>query len=220
MPKLARDSRNARKPKMSPGVAAAGVFEHIGTLEFQMSLSPRKSPPMRKAWRDVAKRVPEGGLDIEEHSGSICAALFEDLRIDVGEDALKAIHEALLRAERRKLSPDQSCAEIEAMREAFPATGFLDAIIECVQLSLHFGKTGESAFIQGVGRAGLIQASASNRAVEEWRLRAGKAPLGLERSIRARQNLDGALKAGRMRGFGSEVMQRVRGRLDAGPEIG
>lgn len=179
----------------------------------------RKNAPLRKAWRAVARWAPKDGLTIDERSDSVRAALFEDLEVDVGEDALRAIHAALARAEKMRLSPGEACAKIESMRDAYPASGFLEAILEHIQVSLHFGKTGERAFINGVSRAAIDHASAGNRQVEERYHGKEKDPPGFEMSMRVRQNLGGGLRSGRLGNFGAEVMQRMRGELDAGPKM-
>lgn len=185
-----------------------------------MTLSPQKSPPLRKAWRDVAKGAAKDSLTADERCERVCAALFEDLSADVGDEAIKAIQETLETAEKRQFSPEAALREIEALRRTLPPTGFMDSILDHINISLHFGETGEEAFASGMKRAALERASAGNRSVEEWHHRKARSPMGLERSIRLRQNLDGALGAERMSRFGSEVAQRMRGELDAGPEIG
>lgn len=195
-----------------------------------MSDGPYKSLPMRKAWRDVAERAHKGAFTLEERADGMCVALHDDLKRDVGRDALKAISSILLDFEQGNLLASQAGAELESIRGSFRSTGFLDSIIEHTQVALYQGATGEAALTKGLDCAAIDQAHANNRSVEEHYYRDTPTAKGAEKAVSVRQNLDETLQTERVRSFGSEVVQLMRGEtvstklqkdidLDAGPVI-
>lgn len=195
-----------------------------------MSDGPYKSLPMRKAWRDVAERAQKEAFSLEERTDGMCAALHDDFKRDVGKAALKAISSILVETEQGSLFADQAGAELEAIRNSQRSTGFRDSIIEHTQVALHQGFTGEAALIEGLNRAGIDQARANNRAVEEHYHRDTPTSKGAEMAANVRANLDATLQTDRVRAFGVEVIQLLRGEsvstklekdsdLDAGPVI-
>lgn len=195
-----------------------------------MSDGPYKSLPMRKAWRDVAERAHKAAFTLDERADGMCVALHDDIKRDVGKDALNAIGSILLDSEQGSLLASQAGAELEAIRIRLPATGFLDSIIEHAQVALHQGKTGETAYIEGLNRAALDQARAGSRSVEEHYHRDTPTAKGIKKAKSVRQNLEDTLQTKRVRNFGIEVIQRMRGEtvstklqkhsdLDAGPVI-
>lgn len=195
-----------------------------------MSDGPYKSLPMRKAWRDVAERAHKEAFTLEERADGMCVALHDDLKRDVGKDALKALGAILLESEQGNLLAAEAGAELEAIRNDCPSTGFLDSIIEHTQVALHQGKTGEAALTDGLNHAAIDQARANNRSVEEHYHRDTPTTKGAEKAVSVRQNLDATLQTERVRGFGNEAIQLMRGEsvstklqkdidLDAGPVI-
>lgn len=195
-----------------------------------MSDGPYKSLPMRKAWRDVAERAQKEAFSLEERTDGMCAALHDDFKRDVGKAALKAISSILVETEQGSLFADQAGAELEAIRNSQRSTGFRDSIIEHTQVAIHQGFTGEAALIEGLNRAGIDQARANNRAVEEHYHRDTPTAKGAEMAANVRANLDATLQTDRVRAFGVEVIQLLRGEsvstklekdsdLDAGPVI-
>ena len=184
-----------------------------------MSDGPYKSLPMRKAWRDVAERAQKEAFSLEERTDGMCAALHDDFKRDVGKAALKAISSILVETEQGSLFADQAGAEMEAIRNSQRSTGFRDSIIEHTQVALHQGFTGEAALIEGL-----------NRAVEEHYHRDTPTSKGAEMAANVRANLDATLQTDRVRAFGVEDIQLLRGEsvstklekdsdLDAGPVI-
>ena len=195
-----------------------------------MSDGPYRSLPMRKAWRDVAERAHKDAFTLEERADGMCVALHDDFRRDVGKDALNAIGAVLLDSEQGNLLASQAGAELEAIRSDFRSSGFLDSVIEHTQVALHQGETGEAALTEGLNRAAIDQARANNRSVEEHYHRDTPTAKGAEKAVSVRQNLDATLHTERVRGFGTEVVQLMRGEtvstklqkdsdLDAGPVI-
>lgn len=185
---------------------------------------------MRKAWRDVAERAHKDAYTLEERADGMCVALHDDFKRDVGKDALNAIGAILLDSEQGNLLSGQADAELEAIRSDFGSTGFLDSVIEHTQVALHQGATGEAAFIEGLNRAAIDQAYANNRSVEEHYHRDTPTAKGAEKAVSVRQNLDATLHTERVRSFGNEVVQLMRGEsvstklqkdsgIDAGPVI-
>ena len=195
-----------------------------------MSDGPYKSLPMRKAWRDVAERAHKAAFTLEERADAMCVALHGDFMRDVGKDALKAIGAILLDSEQGNLLANQAGAELEAIRNNYRSTGFLDSVIEHTQVTLHQGETGETALTEGLNRAVIDHAHANNRAVEEHYYRDTPTAKGAEKAVSVRKNLDATLQTERVRVFGAEVVQLMRGEtvptklqkdsnLDAGPVI-
>lgn len=195
-----------------------------------MSDGPYKSLPMRKAWRDVAERAQKEAFSLEERTDGMCAALHDDFKRDVGKAALKAISSILVETEQGSLFADQAGAELEAIRNSQRSTGFRDSIVEHTQVAIHQGFTGEAALIEGLNRAGIDQARANNRAIEEHYHRDTPTAKGAEMAANVRANLDATLQTDRVRAFGVEVIQLLRGEsvstklekdsdLDAGPVI-
>ena len=196
-----------------------------------MSDGPYRSLPMRKAWRDVAERAHKDAFTLEERADGMCVALHDDLKRDVGKDALNAIGAVLLDSEQGNLLMGHPEAELEAVRSDFRPTGFLDSIIEHTQVVLRQGMKGEAALIEGLNRAAIEQARANNRAVEEHYHRDTPTAKGAEKAVSVRQNLDATLRTERVCGFGAEAVQLMHGEtvstklqkdkdLDAGPVIG
>lgn len=195
-----------------------------------MSDGPYKSLPMRKAWRDVAERAHKDAFSLEERADGMCVALHDDRKRDVGDAVLKAIANVVVETEQGNLFADQTGAELEAIRNSQRSTGFLDSIIEHIQVAMHQGLTGEPALIEGLNRAGIDQARANIRAVEEHYHRDTPTAKGAEKATNVRANLDATLQTDRVRAFGAEVIQLMRGEsvstklekdsdLDAGPVI-
>lgn len=195
-----------------------------------MSDGPYKSLPMRKAWRDVAERAHKDAFSLEERADGMCAALHDDFKRDVGKATLKAIANVLVETEQGNLFADQAGAELEAIRNSQRSTGFCDSIIEHTQVAIHQGLTGEAALVEGLNRAGIDQAQANNRAVEEHYHRDTPTAKGAEKAANVRANLDATLQTDRVRAFGLEIIQLTRGEsvstkleknsdLDAGPVV-
>ncbi|MEM9704437.1 MAG: hypothetical protein AAF850_00015 [Pseudomonadota bacterium] len=195
-----------------------------------MSDGPYKSLKMRKAWRDVAERAHKDAFSLEERADGMCVALHDDFKRDVGKSALNAIANVLIETEQGNLFADQAGAELEAIRNSQRSTGFFDSIIEHIQVATHQGFTGEPALIEGLNRAGIDQARGNIRAVEEHYHRDTPNAEGAEKAASVRANLDATLQTDRVRAFGAEVIQLMRGEsvstklekdsdLDAGPVV-
>lgn len=195
-----------------------------------MSDGPYKSLPMRKAWRNVAELAHKEAFTPEERADAMCVALHDDIKRDVGKDALEAIGEILLDSEQGNLLASQASAELEAIRFCTRSSAFLECIIEQIQVVLHRGKSGEVALREGLERAAIDHAKSNNRSVEEHYYRDTPTKKGAEKALSVRDNLDATLKTDRVRSFASEVIQLMQGEtfsakiqkdtdVHSGPEI-
>ena len=193
-----------------------------------MSDGPYKSLPLRKSWRTVTEYAHKPAFTADECAKAMRAALHDDFKRDVPKAMMKAISVVMLDTAQGSLLPTLAHSELENIRQAHPASGLGDAIIEHTQLALHQGKTGSEALEAGCQQAAQDYARSNILSVEEHYRREPAQFQREQKTISVRQRLHDTLITGAVSAVGPEIVAMLGGQkiitrilkevgLDAGP---
>lgn len=136
-----------------------------------MSDGPHRSLPMRKAWKELAKRADQKAYDLAQVSEAVPYALASDWRNEVSPALITAIKNVFAGKDNSLRLHKVSLDQLEAAKPLAAGSVFgASAISWAVQL-IHEGRTDANALYDVVGLAAKERAYAGFRSVEEHYLR-------------------------------------------------
>lgn len=132
-----------------------------------MSDGPHRSLPMRKAWKEVAKRADELAYDSDQVSEATQHAVTSDFRNEVSYPLLKALKNVFSGRDNSLGLPEISLHQLEDTKALAAGSVFGTSMVSwCIQL-VHEGRLDMDAFHEAVGLAAKQRCFANTRSVEE-----------------------------------------------------
>lgn len=136
-----------------------------------MSDGPHRSLPLRKAWRELAKRGDQATYDPEQVAEAAKHALASDFRNEVSWPLLKALKDIFKGRDNSLGLPEIALHQLEEARALAAGSVFgMNAIAWSIQL-VNDGHLNENAFFDAVGLAAKERGFANTRSIEEHYLR-------------------------------------------------
>lgn len=135
-----------------------------------MSDGPFRSLPMRKPWKELAKRGDQETYDIEQLAEAATVALASDFKMEVSPyitHELKAIFEG---RDNSLLMPDIALQQLEELTLAAGSVFGKNAVLCSIEL-ISEGKFGADAFHEAIGLAAKMRGLANVLSVKEHALR-------------------------------------------------
>ena len=176
-----------------------------------MSDGPYKSLPMKQAWKDVSERAHRDAYNTEEREQSMCVAFHKDFEREVGNDFLTAIGSVLIDQQQGNLLASQPEFEIDAIKNSMGQSPLRDALIGHIQAALYQRFKGEAALVEAVNCTVQDHGNAHVRQIEEYYKRDATNYNERQKTESVRENLMNALASPRVRGFGDEIVDLIRG---------
>lgn len=135
-----------------------------------MSDGPHRSLPLRKLWKELAKRGDQSVYSIAEVAEAAKGALAYDLKEVKWElmDALKAVFTGRDNSLRMR---EISLQELEDAKTIAASSVFGLNAVQCAVLLINEGRFGVDAFYEAIGLAAKIRGFANIRSIEEHYLR-------------------------------------------------
>lgn len=137
-----------------------------------MSDGPHRSLPMRRAWKELAKRGDQRTYDSEQVADAATHALAGDFKNEVSAHLLSALRDVFTRRHNSLGIPEIALQQLEQARALAAGSVFgANAVAWSIQL-VHEGRLDTQALYDAVGLAAKERGFANTRSVEEHYLRA------------------------------------------------
>lgn len=136
-----------------------------------MSDGPHRSLPLRRPWKEVAKRGDQRTYDTTQVAEAATLALVSDFRNEVSGALISALKNVFNGKENSLRLPEIALDQLEAAKSLAAGSVFgRNAVAWCIQL-VHEGRTDPEAIYEAVGLAAKERGYAATRQVEEHFLR-------------------------------------------------
>ncbi|MER8764746.1 MULTISPECIES: hypothetical protein [unclassified Mesorhizobium] len=136
-----------------------------------MSDGPHRSLPMRRPWKEVAKRGDQRTYDSAQVTEAATYALTSDFKNEVSGALISALKSVFNGRENSLRLPEIALDQLEAAKPLAAGSVFgTNAVSWCVQL-VHEGRMDPDALYEAVGLAAKERGFAATRQVEEHFLR-------------------------------------------------
>jgi hypothetical protein len=136
-----------------------------------MSDGPHRSLPMRRAWKELAKRADQRAYDSEQVSEAVPHALASDWKNEVSGALITALKNVFAGRDNSLRIPEIALDQLEAAKPLAAGSVFgMNAVSWSVQL-VNEGRMDEDALYEAVGLAAKERGFAGARQVEEHWLR-------------------------------------------------
>jgi hypothetical protein len=136
-----------------------------------MSDGPHRSLPMRRAWKELAKRGDESAYEAEQVADAAKHALASDFRKEVSYAVVKALKDVFSGVDNSLGIPELALQQLEHARTLAAGSVFgLNAVAWSIHL-VHEGRLDDSAFHEAVGFAAKERGFANARQIEEHYVR-------------------------------------------------
>ncbi|WP_323119751.1 hypothetical protein [Burkholderia alba] len=136
-----------------------------------MSDGPHRSLPMRKAWKELAKRGDQSTYDLEQVTDAAKHALARDFRKEVDYSVIKALKDVFTGRDNSLGLPEIALQQLEEARTLAAGSVFgLNAVAWGVYV-VNSGRLDEDAFLEAIGFAAKERGIANTRQIEEHYLR-------------------------------------------------
>ncbi|AOO85149.1 hypothetical protein [Bosea vaviloviae] len=136
-----------------------------------MSDGPHRSLPMRRPWKEVAKRGDQRTYDAAQVTEAATYALASDFKNEVSGALISALKNVFNGRENSLRLPEIALDQLEAAKPLAAGSVFgANAVSWCVQL-VHEGRMDPEALYEAVGLAAKERGFAATRQVEEHFLR-------------------------------------------------
>jgi hypothetical protein len=143
----------------------------ILTLEGIMSDGPHRSLPMRKAWKELAKRGDQLTYDSEQVAEAASRALASDFKNEVSAPLISALKDVFTGRDNSLGLTEIALHQLEDAKALAAGSVFgVNAIAWSIQL-VNEGRLDKDALYEAVGLAAKERGFANTRAVEEHYLR-------------------------------------------------
>ena len=136
-----------------------------------MSDGPHRSLPMRKAWKELAKRADQRTYDELQLREALPFAIASDWKNEVSGALIRALKNVFAGKDNSLGIPDIAINQLEASRPLAAGSVFgMNAVSWCIQL-VNEGRIGMEALYEAVGNAAKERGFAGSRQIEEHFLR-------------------------------------------------
>lgn len=136
-----------------------------------MSDGPHRSLPMRRPWKELAKRGDQLAYDSEQVSEAATHALVSDFKNEVSGRLLGALKDVFLRRDNSLGISEVAIEQLEKAKALAAGSVFgTNAVAWCIQL-VHEGRLDQQALYDAVGLAAKERGFANARSTEEHYLR-------------------------------------------------
>ncbi|WP_321794830.1 hypothetical protein [Caballeronia sp. J97] len=136
-----------------------------------MSDGPHRSLPLRRAWKELAKRGDESTYDATSVAEAAKDALASDFRKEVKYAVIKALKDVFSGVDNSLGLPELALEQLEHARTLAAGSVFgLNAVAWGIHL-VHEGRLDESAFHEALGFAAKDRGFANARSMEEHYVR-------------------------------------------------
>jgi hypothetical protein len=136
-----------------------------------MSDGPHRSLPMRKAWKELAKRGDQRTYDSEQVAEAAAYALASDFKNEVSGTLISALKDVFTRNDNSLGLPEIALHQLEEAKALAAGSVFgMNAVAWSIQL-VDEGRLDKSALYEAVGLAAKERGFANTRSVEEHYLR-------------------------------------------------
>ena len=161
-------------PKFRSAILALDIvvfFIQYSDIGGAMSDGPHRSLPMRRAWKELAKRADQRAYDSEQVSEAVPHALASDWKNEVSAPLIAALKNVFAGRDNSLRLPEIALDQLEAARTLGAGSVFgTNAVSWCIQL-VHEGRMDLDALYEAVGLAAKERGFAGTRQVEEHYLR-------------------------------------------------
>ncbi|SOE70906.1 hypothetical protein SAMN05414139_03910 [Burkholderia sp. D7] len=136
-----------------------------------MSDGPHRSLPMRRAWKELAKRGDQCTYDTKQVAEAAKRALASDFRKEVSYSLIRTLKDIFTGRDNSLGLPEIALEQLAMARTVAAGSVFgMSAVAWSIQL-VHEGRLDEKAFYDAVGLAAKDRGIANTRSVEEHYLR-------------------------------------------------
>jgi hypothetical protein len=136
-----------------------------------MSDGPHRSLPLRKAWKELAKRGDQGIYDAEQVAEAAAGALASDFRNEIKWSLVDALKSIFTGRDNSLGLPEIALQELDEVKSLAAGSVFgTNAVAWSIEL-INEGKFGLDAFHEAIGLAAKVRGFANVRQVEEHYLR-------------------------------------------------
>lgn len=136
-----------------------------------MSDGPHRSLPMRKPWRELAKRGDQGTYDPEQVAEAAASALASDFKNEVKWSLIDALKSIFTGRDNSLELPEIALQELENAKVLAAGSVFgMNAVAWSIEL-ISDGRFGLDAYYDAIGLAAKERGFANVRSVEEHYLR-------------------------------------------------
>jgi hypothetical protein len=167
-----------------------------------MSDGPHRSLPMRKAWKELAKRGDKRAYDAAQVSEAVPYALASDWKNEVSPRLITALKNVFAGQGNSLRMAEIAIDQLEAAKSLAAGSVFgMSAVSWSIQL-VHEGRTDREALYEAVGLAAKERGFAGTRQVEEHYLRESTE----RRADGVRTRLESAVSGLSPREFGAQLI--------------
>lgn len=136
-----------------------------------MSDGPHRSLPLRKSWRELAKRGDQLAYDSDQVAEAAKNALASDFKNEVAYPLVKALKDIFAGRDNSLGILEIAALQLEEVRPLAAGSVFgMNAVAWSIQL-VHEGRLGMEAFYDAIGLAAKERGLANTRSVEEHYVR-------------------------------------------------
>ncbi|WP_418648274.1 hypothetical protein ACNQFN_06160 [Thauera butanivorans] len=136
-----------------------------------MSDGPHRSLPMRKPWKELAKRGDQRTYDVEEVAEAAAGALASDFKNEVKWSLIEALKSIFTGRDNSLRLPEIALQELEDAKALAAGSVFgMNAVAWSIEL-ISDGRFGLDALHDAIGLAAKMRGFANIRSVEEHYLR-------------------------------------------------
>lgn len=136
-----------------------------------MSDGPHRSLPLRKAWKELAKRGDQGIYDAEQVAEAAAGALASDFKNEIKWSLVDALKSIFSGRDNSLGLPEIALQELEEAKSLAAGSVFgTNAVAWSIEL-INEGRFGLDAFHEAIGLAAKMRGFANVRQVEEHYLR-------------------------------------------------
>jgi hypothetical protein len=168
-----------------------------------MSDGPHRSLPMRRAWKELAKRADKKTYDLDQVREAVPQALANDWRNEVSPALVTAIRNVFAGKENSLHLREIALDQLEAAKRLAAGSVFgSNAVAWAIQL-IHEGRTDAGALYDVVGLAAKERGYACFRQVEEHYLRESTE----RRADGVRSRLEGAVSGLSVTQLGTMILE-------------
>jgi hypothetical protein len=156
-----------------------------------MSDGPHRSLPMRKPWRELAKRGDKLAYDSGQIAEAAKDALASDFKNEVSYPLVKALKDIFAGRDNSLGIPEIATHQLEEARTLAAGSVFgMNAVAWSIQL-VHEGRLGMDAFYDAIGFAAKERGLANTRSVEEHYVRESNQRRANGVSVRLQEAISG-----------------------------
>lgn len=136
-----------------------------------MSDGPHRSLPLRKAWKELAKRGDQSVYDAEQVAEAAAGALVSDFKNEIKWSLVDLLKSIFTGQDNSLMLPEIAIQELENARTQAAGSVFgMNAVSWSIEL-ISEGKFGLDAFYEAIGLAAKMRGFANVRQVEEHYIR-------------------------------------------------